>query len=184
MVSLYRSHQTQSLCDCHELPYTPQDPPWRMSMTEVCMETLIELSIRPFGNIYWVIDTLVARLFLLEYANLCRTLQTISNHFRQLQTASNHFNQPLQTTSGPKCSVHQALQASSTYFKELFGVIHGPIIVYISWWLVGVSCVWASSVLLAYSFVLEGLVGSVCLQRSFVKTCDPQVIAGIYNGVT
>ena len=124
---LERLHQIQLLCDHQELAYTPKDPPWRVSMTVVSFRHID-------GSIYSVIDKtvwrptlvtpiLVAGIFrpLHTTSNHFRPLQTTSDHFRPLQTASNHFNQPLQTTSGPKCSVHQPLQATSTHFKRDVG---------------------------------------------------------------
>ena len=46
---LYRIHQIQLLCDHQELAYTPKDPPWRVSMTQMSFRII-------YGNIYWVIE--------------------------------------------------------------------------------------------------------------------------------
>ena len=82
----------------------PKDPPWRVSMTEMSF-----INIDGNGNIFWVIDKTLWKsnsATPIFFAGIFRPLQTTSNHFRSLQTASNHFNQPLQTTPGPKWSVH------------------------------------------------------------------------------
>ena len=65
------------------------------------METFTDLSIKLCENLF--------------------NMHTTSNYFRPLQTASNHFNQTCQTTPGPKCSVHQQLQATSTHCKRDVG---------------------------------------------------------------
>ena len=128
----YRNHQLQVLCDHQELAYTPKDPPWRVSMTEMSFRNT-------YGNIYWVIDKTVWKPTLLtpffshalngpRTAGIFRPLQSTSSHFRPLETTSiNHFK-PLLVPNPASINHFKPLQPTS---NEMLEVIKGSITIYI-----------------------------------------------------